>query len=296
MGAANVVPGVSGGTIAVIVGIYERLIDALKGLDVKALKLLLKFRISEFVKKTDLVFLISIAFGALLSILTLAKVLKWGMAEHPRYVWALFFGLILASVPMVGKTVKKWNTGVWVYALMGCAIAAAMAFLSPANENDHPLYLLLCGVVAMCSMIIPGLSGSFVLILLGNYVLIMVDSVNALRSFELGKALPILIPVSIGAVVGMLTLSRFLSWLFKRFHDYAMGLITGFIAGSLLIIWPWKEKGEIMKLEGKEKVLSWDYGFPALAETETWIAVFYLILGIALMIGTERFGKISRLG
>jgi len=242
MGAANVIPGVSGGTIAFITGIYERLIEAVKSFDLVSAKLLFGFRFREFAEKVDLRFLAALAAGILVSFLTLARVLEWAFKFHETLVWAFFFGLIAVSIPAVGRMVKRWTAGVMVMLLVGCGTAASLAFLTPAGENDHPLYLVLCGVVAMCSMIIPGLSGSFVLLLMGNYKLVMIRSLTALSAGEWGGSLRILIPVGIGAVLGMVLLARLLSWLFKNHHDMAVALITGFVAGSLLIIWPWKDQ------------------------------------------------------
>ena len=242
MGAANVIPGVSGGTIAFITGIYERLIGALKNFDLETVKLVLGFKFKEAAAKVDLMFLIALAVGGVVSILTLARFFSWGFENHPRLVWAFFFGLIAASIPMVGRAVKKWSPLVIILGFVGCVLAVSLAFLTPAQENSNPLYLGLCGVVAICSMIIPGLSGSFVLVLMGNYKLIMLDSINALSDLRLGEALPVLIPVGLGAVVGLIALSRLLNWLFKNYHDQAIGLVTGFVLGSLAVIWPWKEE------------------------------------------------------
>ncbi|MFC0019771.1 DUF368 domain-containing protein [Roseibacillus persicicus] len=242
MGAANVIPGVSGGTIAFITGIYERLILALKNFDVATVKLLFKGRFKEAAEKVDLLFLIALGVGSVVSIVVLAGALGSGFERYPLLVWAFFFGLIAASIPLVGKMITRWSPLVIGLGVLGCALAVSLVFLPPAQENTNPIYLGLCGVVAICSMIIPGLSGSFVLVLMGNYKLIMLDSVSALSSLELGEALPILIPVGVGAVVGLIVLSRFLNWLFKNYHNEAVGLITGFVLGSLAVIWPWKEE------------------------------------------------------
>jgi putative membrane protein len=258
MGAANVIPGVSGGTIAFITGIYERLITALKRFDVQTIKLVGTGKFGEAAQRVDFYFLVALGVGGVLSIATLAKVLEWGFENHPVLVWAFFFGLIAASIPLVGRMVTQWKTSVFALAVIGCVLAVALVFLTPAQENDNPVYLALCGVVAICSMIIPGLSGSFVLVLMGNYQLIMLDSVNAATSLNFREALPILLPVGIGAVLGLAVLSRVLNYLFKHYHNQAVGLITGFVLGSLAIIWPWKEvlpttneKGLIMVKTGE---------------------------------------------
>lgn len=289
MGAANVVPGVSGGTIAFITGIYERLINALKSFDVKAVKLLLGFKIQEFIKHVDFWFLAVLGAGVLASVVTLAKLLEVGFANYPVYVASLFFGLIAASIWSVGKMVKKWSTGTVVGVIVGCAIAVGLAYAPVAGENKSLIYLLLCGVAAMCSMIIPGISGSFVLLLMGNYQLIMITSVNKLRGGKLGESLPVLIPVGIGAVVGLVVLSHVLSWLFKKFHDLAVSVITGFVAGSLVIIWPWKNEAEFVLKNGEKKILSYERVIPAI-DAEFGIAVAVMLVGVAIMVVTEKMG------
>lgn len=253
MGAANVIPGVSGGTIAFITGIYERLIGALKNFDVGTIKLVFSGKFKEAAAKIDLMFLVALGVGSVASIVSLAKVLTWGFENYPVLVWAFFFGLIAASIPLVGKMVKRWSPLVIGLGVVGCALAVSLVFLTPAQENTHWFYLGLCGVVAICSMIIPGLSGSFVLVLMGNYKLIMLDSVSALSDLNFEESLPVLIPVGIGAVVGLIVLSRVLNWLFKSYHDEAVGLITGFVLGSLVVIWPWKD--ELPKLDENGLIL-----------------------------------------
>lgn len=218
MGAANVIPGVSGGTIAFITGIYERLINAIKSCGPAALKLLLARKFKEFAEHIDLRFLAAIAIGALVSILSLAKFLEWAFSAHPTPVWAFFFGLILASIWGVGKMVKKWGPGPVVALLIGFGIAISLLFLPHATANEGKLYLVLCGIVAISSMIIPGVSGSFVLLIMGNYALVL----GAIGDFKF----PILIPFAIGCVIGLIALSHVLSWIFERYHDVAVALIT----------------------------------------------------------------------
>lgn len=293
MGAANVVPGVSGGTIAFITGIYERLIEALKSFDVEAVKLGSKFQIKELWTKVDGRFLLSMGIGVILAFATLAKLLKWGFEHHPVLVFSLFFGLILASIPSVGKMIRKWDTSVFVVFLVGLGIAVSIAFLTPASESNNPIYLGICGVVAICSMIIPGLSGSFVLLLMGNYELIMLDSLSALFGGDLKTALPVLIPVGIGAVVGLLVLSRLLSWLFRTHHDNAVSAITGFVTGSLVIIWPWKTTMTTLIIdrhgEEKEKIIGFkDWSLPDFARGETWLEIGAVAIGIALIVIIDR--------
>ncbi|MDA7931470.1 DUF368 domain-containing protein [Akkermansiaceae bacterium] len=295
MGAANVVPGVSGGTIAFITGIYERLIEALKSFDLEALKLGTSFKIPELWAKIDGRFLTSLGLGVIMAFATLARVLKYGLEEHPTLVLSLFFGLIAASIPSVGKMIRQWTPGVVVVFVLGLAIAVSMAFMTPANESANPIYLGLCGVVALCSMIIPGVSGSFVLLLLGNYKLIMLDALSDFFSGNIGASLPILIPVGIGAVVGLLVLSRFLSWLFRVHHDKAVGAITGFVAGSLAIIWPWKTEvtQEFLK-DGETKLKTIGYEnwrLPDFAAGGVWFEIIAVLIGIGLIVAVEFFAK-----
>ncbi|MEO1858253.1 MAG: DUF368 domain-containing protein [Rubritalea sp.] len=290
MGAANVVPGVSGGTVAFITGIYERLINALKSFDLGAIKLLCSLKLKEFIEHVDFWFLASLGAGVVTSVLTLAKVLEIGFEKYPIYVAALFFGLIAASIPSVGKMVKRWSFSRFVALAVGLAVALCLAFTPAASECTNIFYLLFCGVVAMCSMIIPGVSGSFVLLLMGNYQLIMISSVNKLREGNLSESVPVLIPVVVGAVFGLIGLSHFLSWLFKRFHDVAVSVITGFVAGSLVIIWPWKTPAQTIIKNGEAKILSYANELPQL-DTQLAITAVIILLGAGLMLGVEKLGS-----
>jgi putative membrane protein len=283
MGAANVIPGVSGGTMALLTGIFERLINAIKSFDLQAAKLLMKFQIKDFMAHVDATFLTAIGIGVVASILSFARLLEYLFEHHALYVWSFFFGLILASVYFVGKRIGKARPAVVLIFLLGAIIAAAIAFLEPAEENASIPYLLLCGAVAMCSMILPGLSGSYVLLLMGNYHLVMIKAVS---SFDLS----VLLPVGVGAAAGLAAFSRVLSWVFKKFHDQTIALLTGFIFGSLSILWPWKEaiietfqKGD----ELKEKIVGYDYALPDLSSTETWIAIALMAAGIIAIALTE---------
>lgn len=292
MGAANVIPGVSGGTVAFITGIYERLINAIKSFDVTAAKLLLKGQFRAFAEKVDFWFLSCLGGGVIVSILTLAKVLEYLFASHATYVYAFFFGLILASIFFVGRQVKRWSASPLTCCLVGAGIAVTVALMKPASQNDSVSYLLICGVVAMASMIIPGLSGSFVLLLMGNYQLIMIESVSRLTGGDLA-VLTVLIPVGIGAVIGVVALSHLLAWIFQRYHDQAVALLTGFVAGSLLIIWPWKE--EIVQTfevagKAKDKVIGYEWFLPDLS-VGTGLAIGIMVLGFVIVWVMESLGK-----
>ncbi len=287
MGAANVIPGVSGGTIALITGIYERLINAIKSFDMHALKLLKKKQWQSFVQYTDLNFLVPVILGLITAILSLAKLLSFLFIHYPVYIWAYFFGLVLASVYYVGKTIEQWNWSAIVSFLVGVVIAVSITVLHPAVENANPWYLFLNGIIAIVSMILPGLSGSFVLILLGNYQLV---AINAINHFNL----KILIPFALGAALGLLVFSHLLSWLFKRFHKQTLALLTGFILGSLSILWPWKKAvylthdQQIVYRHGKALVAYYEKYFPQAFNKEVFLAVLLILLGILSIVWLER--------
>ncbi len=282
VGSANVIPGVSGGTIALITGIFERLINALKSFNLTAIKLFFTGKFREFAKHTDLWFLASVGCGVLAAILTVARIFEYMFANYPIYLWSFFFGMILVSIYYVGITIEKINFKTVLSFIIGTAIALFIAFGTPAKENCNILYLMICGAVATCSMILPGLSGSFVLVLMGNYQLIMIDAVNDLN-------LKILIPVVIGGVVGLLAFSHLLSWIFKNYRDITIAVLTGFILGSMPIIWPWKN--DVITYFGSEaKVTGYDYYLPEL-NMEFAIALVILLIGAGIIVLTEKMAK-----
>lgn len=293
MGAANVIPGVSGGTMALITGIFERLINAIKSFNLKAIKLLFSFKLKEFANQIDLAFLIAVFGGIVLAIISLAKLFDYLFVNYPIYIWAYFFGLVLASVWFVGKTVSKWTASVIITFIIGTSAAIVISVLNPATENTGLIYLMLCGVVAMCSMILPGLSGSFVLILMGNYQLVMIDSVNNMD-------LAVLIPVGIGAVVGLLAFSHILSWVFKKYRNQTISLLTGFILGSVSILWPWQkmiymkdQAGELILKKGEPIVMKYERFIPDTFNTEVIIALLMTLAGILSIWAIEKAASIK---
>lgn len=282
MGAANVIPGVSGGTMALLTGIFEKLIESIKSFDLKALKLLMSGRFKELAEHTHLKFLIPIGIGVVLSILSFARLLEYLFENQAVYVWAFFFGLILASVYFVGKHIKKIGPAVICFFVLGTAIAGSIAFMEPAAENSSVSYLLICGAIAMCSMILPGLSGSYVLLLMGNYQLVMIDAINNLR-------IEVLLPIAIGAAGGLLLFSRVLAWVFRKFHDQTTALLTGFIFGSLSVLWPWKTAIIKTFTDGgalKEKVAGYTYNWPGFSG-ETGLAIAMMLAGVIAIVLVE---------
>lgn len=288
MGIANVIPGVSGGTIALITGIFERLINSIKSFNFKALKLIFTGRFKEFAIHTDLAFLVTVFAGVAVAIISIAKLFAFLFEHYPVYIWSFFFGLILASVFFVGKTISKWNFSIIFVFLLGTTIAITLSLITPASENDNVLYLFICGIVAACSMILPGVSGSFVLVLMGNYELVMINAVNDM-------SLRILLPVLFGAGIGLIAFSYILAWIFKKFRDHTIAILTGFIFGSLGIIWPWKntlyklnETGEFLLNRSGEKIVAgYHWFFPQTFSSEVIIAILFILIGIVTIWITE---------
>ena len=287
MGVANVIPGVSGGTIALLTGIFERLINALKSFDVEAVKLLCHFKLKEFARHVDFGFLVAVFLGVGVSIISVAKLLEFLFQAYPVYVWSFFFGLILVSVWFVGKSIGKIDAAAIISFVVGAVVAFGLSVMNPATENTAFWYLIICGAVAICSMILPGLSGSFVLILMGNYQLIMIYAVS---HFDMG----IIIPVGIGVVVGLLAFSHFLSWLLSRYARQTMAVLTGFIFGSLGTIWPWKNPVYLMQdgvevlKNGKPIIQSYQMYFPQEFSVEVVVAILLMIAGMAALWALER--------
>ncbi|MCP4456436.1 MAG: DUF368 domain-containing protein [Cytophagales bacterium] len=279
MGAANVIPGVSGGTIAFITGIYERLIAALKSIDLTAIKLLFTGQWKEFAEYIDFKFLFFLFLGVGVSILSLAKILAWALAEEEVFTMAFFFGLILASILGVGKQIGKSSVTTISSFIVGLGIALGIALLPPAATDDSMVYVFLCGVVAVCSMILPGLSGAYLLLLMGNYILVL----TAINSFDFG----ILLPLIVGVLIGLILFSRLLAWLFDHFKAATISMLTGFVVGSLLIIWPWK-KTVYSTILGSEKAVGYEWFLPSM-DASFLVAFFLVGLGFMIVWWMDRY-------
>ncbi|MEC8517894.1 MAG: DUF368 domain-containing protein [Verrucomicrobiota bacterium] len=275
MGAANVIPGVSGGTMALVMGIYERLINSINHLNFNTLKKIFITRdFKSFAKDTDLFFLISITVGIFISIFSLSILLEFLFEKHKIFVLSYFFGLIFASVFFVGKTIKKYSPLSIFLFLIGFLIAGGMVFISPSSSNSSFFFLIISGAIAMCSMILPGLSGSFVLLLLGNYELI-ICAINDLN-------FSILVPFGIGALSGIILFAKLLQFIFKKFRNNTISLLTGFIFGSLIVLWPWK----LDNINSN----SFNYFIPNLNQ-ETLIAFALILLGALSVVMIEKYSK-----
>ena len=233
MGAADVVPGVSGGTIAFIVGIYEELLNSIKSINKENLTYLFKGKIGAFWKGINGNFLLSLCCGIGISIFSLAKLITYLLVNHAILVWAFFFGLVVASTWFVAQDIKRWGWKTVLSAIIGAAIAYYITIATPAETPNNLLFIFLCGAIAICAMILPGISGSFILVLLGKYFYVM-EAVKTLNIVVLGV-------FAAGAAIGITTFSRVLSYALSRFRDTTIALLAGFMVGSLNKVWPWKE-------------------------------------------------------
>ena len=282
MGVANVIPGVSGGTIALITGIYEELIDSLKSFDKKALKYILSFKINEFIDYTNLYFIIAVFGGSIFSVFSIANLFKFLFSNYPLFIWSFFFGLIIASIFFVGKKINKWDKSSVIALVLGITIALSFTTISPASENDNLFFVFFCGIIGISGMMLPGLSGSFILILLGNYELLLVKAVADLNII-------ILTVFFLGSLFGLLSFSHLLSWLLKKYKDQTLAILTGFITGSLAIIWPWKEVEESIIIGDKEKIIDYQLLIPQELNQENIIAIILMMMGIAIVYAIEKF-------
>ncbi|MCG6188911.1 DUF368 domain-containing protein [Maribellus maritimus] len=236
MGAADVVPGVSGGTIAFITGIYEELINSIKSINLNALKLILSGKIADFWKAINGTFLVCVLLGIGISVFSLAKGLKYLLDNHPVLVWSFFFGLIVASAIYVARTIKKWDISTVVAGIAGIIVAYFITVITPAEANTTTWFIFVSGAIAICAMILPGISGSFILVLLGMYKFVL-DAVGNLQ-------IAVILTFMVGAAIGIITFSNILSWLLKKFHNQTIAVLAGFMVGSLNKVWPWKQVTE----------------------------------------------------
>lgn len=272
MGAADVVPGVSGGTIAFITGIYDELINSIKSINAASLKMFFTGKWGEFWKMINGKFLLFLLAGIGISVFSLAKIITWLLVAYPVLVWSFFFGLVLASTWFVGKDVKErnWKTGLGF--LLGAALAFYITVATPAETPSHFLFIFLCGAIAICAMILPGISGSFILVLLGKYFFIM----EAVKTLDL-KVIAIF---GIGACVGITSFSRLLSYALSHMRNITLAVLSGFMLGSLNKVWPWKET-----IEGVEQNIA--------PNAFVWQAVCLALLGFVIVYGIEKISSKS---
>lgn len=288
MGAADVIPGVSGGTIAFITGIYEKLIGSISALHPKLLLVLKNEGFLAFWKASNANFLVNLFAGVFVSIFSLMRIANYLLETYPILVWSFFFGLVFASVIYMLRQIKKWRMATFIALVCSALLAFYISFLSPSQGNESYFYLFLSGAVASCAMILPGISGAFILVLLGSYK----NVTEAVSDFDLLK----IASVGIGAVVGLLSFSKLLKFLFEKYNNLMMAILTGFIAGSLNKIWPWKVTTESTFIKEKEIILAQDWVLPTNYPNESFLtgAIAFAILGMLIVFALEFFSTLKQ--
>ena len=284
MGASDVVPGVSGGTMAFILGIYEELIDAIRSFDLKSLQLLMRFEFQRLLERISWRFLLAVGFGILTAVFTLARLLSWLLQNSPIYIWSFFFGLILASVVSVSRRIENWRKSTCLGLVGGSIGAYFLVGFVPVSTPDDPWFLFLCGAIAICAMILPGISGSFILVLLGKYEYVL-QAVNQ-RDFL------VLLLVAGGACIGILAFSRILGWLLRNYHDLMVAVLTGLMLGSLRKVWPWKETLVTMvDPHGRLAPVVQSNVLPSQWSGELAAAFFLMVIGLVVVLFLDRLGE-----
>ncbi len=308
MGAANKVPGVSGGVVAFVAGFYEEFIYSLQKINLKAFKLLISGRFNSLYRYVNGKFLGLLILGMLISYFSVSKILDFLIVHYELYVWSAFFGMIIGSIYYISKDFDEWDRNSIIFAMLGILGGIGISLLEPARENDNLWFVFVCGMISVSGMTLPGLSGSFILILLGNYVLLLVDSVNALYdtiaevilmdfSFidnsERLRMLQVLLVFAAGSLAGLVSLSHLLGYVLKKRKKETFAVIIGFITGSLGVVWPWKEKiyklnengAPLIDREGNKIIDNYDRYLPQIDISETWLAIFFIVMGIFIVLG-----------
>ena len=314
MGAANKVPGVSGGVVAFVGGFYEEFIYSLQKVNRKAFALLLNGRFRSFIQYINGRFLGLLLLGMVISYFSVSKLLDFLIVRYELFVWSAFFGMIIGSIYYIAKDFGEWNRKYLAYLLCGIIAGVSISFLEPAKENSNLIFVFFCGIISVSGMTLPGLSGSFILILLGNYVLLLVDSVNALfdtfselirgdASFvsntERLQMLKILAFFTLGSITGLVSLSHGLAYVLKHFRKATYAVIIGFIAGSLGVVWPWKYTvytydnfGNIaIDANGEAIINGYDRYWPSEFSFETFFAILFIFVGIGIVLSLDVYQK-----
>lgn len=303
MGMADVVPGVSGGTIAFISGIYEEFVNSLNSINAEAFKLLFKFRIKDFWKHINGNFLASLALGIAISIVSLSKMIIYLLENEPVLLWAFFFGLIIASILFIGKQITEWNTRVIVAIVLGAVVSYYITIAEPASSPESTVYVFFSGFIAIIAMILPGISGAFILLLMGSYPTIIgaisklsegISTANTDILIQSGSMLGVF---AVGAVLGLLSFSRVLAWMFKNYHNTTLAVLTGFMIGSLNKVWPWKETlSTRVNSHGVEvpflqkSIMPWNF---VEGDTQIIMVVVLALVGFIVIFMLEKFSKKS---
>jgi putative membrane protein len=293
MGAADVVPGVSGGTVAFITGIYEELINSLKSIDLDALRLLGSFRIADFWNKINGSFLLALLGGVATSLISLAKLMTYLLTTHPILIWSFFFGLILISAPLILREISKWSMGTALSFIIGIVVSYLITIISPTETPTNYPFIFFCGALAICAMILPGISGAFILLLIGKYEYM----IRALVEINI----PVILTFISGCLVGLLGFSRFLSWILKHYRFPTLALLAGFMIGALNKVWPWKQvisfrlDHEGMQVPAFDKsILPWNYFSITGQDPLMFKAILCAALGILLVIAIEKIAAMLK--
>lgn len=319
MGAANKVPGVSGGIVAFVGGFYEEFIYSLQKVNLKAFKLLFNGRFKSFYQYINGSFLVLLISGMLISYFSISRLLDYFLDRKELFVWAGFFGMVIGSIYYILKDYRQWGKKTILACFIGLIVGLSISFLNPATENDHLVFIFFCGIISVSGMTLPGLSGSFILILLGNYVLLLVDSVNSLydtiteviqgdfsfmENKERLRILSVLAVFTAGSATGLVTLSHVLGYVLKHYKAITQAVIIGFITGSLGVVWPWKKTifktdgmGNLLKDSNGDLIISnYQRYWPDITTMETWGAIFFIIFGIFVLLSLDWYGKIRKEG
>jgi putative membrane protein len=302
MGAADVIPGVSGGTIAFITGIYDDLLASINAIDSTAVKLFFTGKFKEFWKYINGGFLASLFCGILFSVMTLAGIMQYLLKHHPIQTWAFFFGLIVASSIFILRGIKGWNLKAVLFLVLGVILGVTVCTLSPTTTPDALWFIFISGAIAICAMILPGISGSFILLILGKYQYIM-SVITGLTSGEaIGESIVILCVFAVGAACGILAFSRFLHWLLGRFNKETLIVLAGFIIGSLVKVWPWSdmdalvvsqfpEAAAVAEIPGNPLSQEIYNTFYDKVDMQIGTAILFAVIGFSLVTGIEVVGK-----
>jgi putative membrane protein len=302
MGAADVIPGVSGGTIAFIMGIYDEFVSSIASIDAESVKMIFKGRFRDFWKHINGNFLLSLIIGIGVSVVALAGLMKVLLSDHPIQTWAFFFGLIVASSIFIIKGISGWKLREGGLLVLGIALGATVCTLSPTNTPDDLWFIFLSGALAICAMILPGISGSFILLILGKYEYIMGRITELTSGTDVGSNLLILGVFMLGAVVGILGFSKFLRWVLSKWNRETLIILAGFIIGSLVKVWPWSNTEAIIRSQFPDKVGEFiDKPIPSgiidqyagAIDMQVTSAVIFAAIGFLLVIGIEFAGKVK---
>ena len=293
MGAADIVPGVSGGTMAFITGIYDTLLSSIRSFDLVFLKQIVQLDVAGAWRHVNGGFLLALLLGIATSIFSLAQLVSWILEHHPVPLWAFFFGLILASALVLLREIQRWSVAVSLALVSGIAVALAIGLSPVVHLGGGLVGVFVAGFVAICAMILPGISGSFILVLLGMYSTVL----QAIKSLDLAFILVFVL----GAGAGLLCFSRLLHWLLQRFHQATMALLTGFLFGSLTVVWPWKRvlewvHGSHGQLKPAQQwpVTPWDFQIYSGQDPQLEFCVALMVTGFALVwLIHARWGRIQ---